>query len=241
MRNNNEETKEGCGVVEVRGTSPSGGLCSLKTDGIIFDVDGTIWDSTPVVEKAWNKAFEDTGHLGVRVSADTLKGLFGLPMLDIIEAIIPSFTLEERKAFLPVCSGYEFDYLEKESGIVYEGLEKTLSTLVNKGIPLFIVSNCQSGYIELLFTKTGLGKYFKDHLCPGDTGKYKADNILIISDRYGLKAPVYVGDTVMDHEACKNAKTRMIFAAYGFGDVTGADAVIYKPEDLLERVEIYES
>ena len=128
-------------------------------DGFIFDVDGTIWDSTPVVEKAWNAALRDSGHGDVSITADRLKGLFGLPMLDIIEDILPGSTLEEREAFLPLCSGYEFEYLERESGVVYEGLEETLRTLSSSGIPLFIVSNCQSGYIELMYRKTGFGKY----------------------------------------------------------------------------------
>ena len=131
-------------------------------DGLIFDVDGTIWDSTPVVEKAWNAALADSGHSDVRITADRLKRLFGLPMLDIIEDILPGSTLEERESFLPLCSRYEFEYLEKESGVVYEGLEDTLRTLSGSGIPLFIVSNCQSGYIGLMYRKTGFGKVLKD-------------------------------------------------------------------------------
>ncbi len=204
-------------------------------DGVIFDVDGTIWDSTPVVEKAWNKALKDNGYLDVSVTADRLKGLFGLPMLDIIEDIIPHSTLEERERFLPVCSRYEFEFLREESGIVYEGLDGTLEKL-SAEIPLFVVSNCQIGYIELMFEKTGLGKYFKDHICPGDTGHYKADNINIISERHGLKRPVYVGDTSMDEEACIEAKVPFIYAAYGFGKAFGECLRIEEPSELLLRV-----
>ena len=206
-------------------------------DGMIFDVDGTIWDSTPVVEKAWNAAFQECGYTGVSVSAERLKGLFGLPMLDIIKDIIPDTTLEERKSFLPVCSRYEFEYLEKEAGIVYEGLIDTLRLLNEKGLPLFIVSNCQSGYIELLYRKTGIEGYFADHICPGDTGEFKAKNILIMAERHGLRKPVYVGDTIMDRNACREAKVPFIHAAYGFGTVEDPDMVIHTPGELLLRVE----
>ena len=209
----------------------------IRADGIIFDVDGTLWDSTPVVEKAWNAAFRDTGHGGVHVTADRLKGLFGLPMLDIIHDILPESTLAEREAFLPVCSRYEFAFLEKEAGIVYPGLKETLKRLYLAGYPLFIVSNCQSGYIELLYRKTGLGEYFKDHICPGDTGKLKAENIQIMAERHGLSAPVYVGDTQMDADACRKAGVPIIFAAYGFGTVREPDMVIHSPAELYERLQ----
>ena len=67
-------------------------------DGIIFDVDGTLWDSTPVVEKAWNDALKDNGYGDISVTADQLKGLFGLPMPDIINAIMPGVPQEEQDA-----------------------------------------------------------------------------------------------------------------------------------------------
>ena len=33
-----------------------------RYDGIIFDVDGTIWDSTPTVTEAWNRALSEAGY-----------------------------------------------------------------------------------------------------------------------------------------------------------------------------------
>ena len=44
-------------------------------DSIIFDVDGTIWNSTDVVAQAWNEVLEKE-KIDIRVTADQLKGLF---------------------------------------------------------------------------------------------------------------------------------------------------------------------
>ncbi len=195
------------------------------TDGIIFDVDGTLWDSTGIVEKAYNDALSEFGVKDPHVKADDLKKLFGLPMDDIIKVILPDSTDEEIKRFKPVCFSYEHDYLEKEPGAVYPGLEETLKILSEK-YPLFIVSNCQAGYIELFYRKTGLEKYFKDHACPGDTGLLKADNIRLIAERNNLKNPVYVGDTNMDEEACRKAGVQFVYASYGFGESIKPDYTI---------------
>ncbi len=203
-----------------------------RFDGIIFDVDGTIWNSTPVVENAWNAALEAAGY-SERVTAKRLQGLFGLPMEDIIKDILPWATDEQVAEFAPVCYKYEDDYLTAESGIVYEGLEDMLKAL-HGNYPLYIVSNCQAGYIELMLEKTGFGKYFDGHLCPGDTGMLKADNILKICSDYNLKSAVYVGDTQMDANACADAGVPIIFAAYGFGTVDKPYATINSPMELLD-------
>ncbi len=209
----------------------------LITDGVIFDVDGTLWDSTPVVEQAWNRALKDLGITGVTITADQLKGLFGLPMMEIIDHVLPNETKEVRQKYKPLCYQYEHDYLTRTPGVLYPKLEETLAEL-EKRFPLFIVSNCQEGYIELFFEKTGFAHFFKDHVCPGDTGLLKADNIRLIAKRHGLKNPVYIGDTQMDADACRDAGVPIIFAAYGFGSVKEPDAVIQTLPELEELLEV---
>lgn len=116
---------------------------------------------------------------------------------------------------------------------MYPQLEETLKNLSAR-FPLFIVSNCQAGYIEVFLQATGFGHYFKGHLCPGDTGMAKAENIMKIRDDFDLKDPVYVGDTLGDFNACRKADIPFIFAEYGFGEVEAPDYRISSPADLVE-------
>ena len=204
---------------------------TFKPDGIIFDVDGTVWDSTPIVEQAWNRALEESGY-SVRVTAKRLQGLFGLPMDEIIADLLPDATPEEREEFAPLSYKYEHIYLSENGGIVYEGFGEMLKALKEAGYRLFVVSNCQAGYIELMLDKTGFGKYIEDHVCFGDNDKLKSENIRLIVERNNLKAPVYVGDTQMDANACIEANVPIVFASYGFGTVEKPDYVIDKPMDL---------
>lgn len=202
-------------------------------DGILFDVDGTIWDSTGVVTDAWNKALIDTGHGDIQVTPDRLKGLFGLPMIDIIQDILPDEEFEEQERFKVVCYEYEEEFIRQQSGVVYDRIAEVLKEL-SKNYKVIIVSNCQSGYIELVIEHLQLEDYIIDHVCPGDSGLLKADNILLMCEKHNISKPVYVGDTQMDANACKQAKVPFVFASYGFGKVEEYAARINKPADLLE-------
>ncbi|MCR5507066.1 MAG: HAD family hydrolase [Lachnospiraceae bacterium] len=201
-------------------------------DGVIFDVDGTLWDSTPIVEKAWNRALEENGYPDIRVTAAQLKGLFGLPMPDIINAIMPDVPQDEQEAFAPKCYKYEHEYLERESGILYPGILETIRELALSH-DIFIVSNCQAGYIELFINKTGIGDVIRDHVCLGDNNLLKAANIKLIKDKYSLRDPVYVGDIQGDANASYEAGVEFIHAAYGFGKVDKCYAAVTEPAGLI--------
>ena len=112
-------------------------------------------------------------------------------------------------------------------------MKETIQKL-SKKYPLFIVSNCQAGYIEAFLENTGLQKYFADHLCPDDTGRLKADNIKIIMEQNGIEEAVYVGDTQGDADACKEAGVPMVYAAYGFGKVEDECVTIQQFDQLLD-------
>ena len=96
---------------------------------------------------------------------------------------------------------------------------------------MFIVSNCQSGYIEVVIKKNHIENYITDFECFGNQGKPKDENIKLIIQRNNLKAPVYVGDTQGDYEACQKAGVPFVWAAYGFGK---PDAYVAKIEKFSE-------
>ena len=100
-------------------------------------------------------------------------------------------------------------------------------------LPLFIVSNCQCGYIEQFLRKNNFASYITDHLCFGQTGTSKGQTLLRLIREHHLAHPVYVGDTLGDANACKEAGIPFVLADYGFGDVENPDARIRKPLDLI--------
>lgn len=193
-----------------------------KIDGLILDVDGTLWDSTPIVARAWTNAICEKGGIKMNVTTDMLKALFGKTMTEIADRLLVQLEPEKRYALMEVCFEYEHKALEEDAcDICYPGVIDTIKKL-SQYIRLFIVSNCESGYIELFLKKTELGPYISDIECYGNTGRCKGDNIRLLTERNGLKHPVYVGDTQGDCDASQMAGIPFLFAAYGFG---AADAM----------------
>lgn len=204
-------------------------------DSIIFDLDGTLWDSTTVVADSWNEELQERNISEPYVTKALLKSLFGRTLPDIAAVTFPTLSKEAQMELIEACCEREHQFLLRDGAPLYPYLEDTLQYLSSK-YKLFIVSNCQAGYIEVFLEVTKFGKYFKDHLCPGDTGNPKADNIREIVTRNQLDAPVYVGDTDGDHEAATAAGVPFVFASYGFGETNDAD---YQIESLKELTSLF--
>lgn len=187
-------------------------------DSILFDLDGTLWDSTEITSGAWNQVLAHEPNINLKLTADDLKNLFGLPLPVIASKLFPNLPEQEQLSLMDRCCEQEHIALSEKCGILFPELEKTLQILKEK-YTLCIVSNCEDGYIETFLKTSGLGAYFTDFECPGNSGLLKGDNNKLVIERNHLKAPVYLGDTQGDADAASYAGIPFIFAKYGFGSV----------------------
>lgn len=190
-------------------------------DGIIFDVDGTLWDSTDSVAESWNMAIRENSDLDITVTNEFLFSIFGKTMDEIFRRLFPMLEEKERMRLGEICFEYENRLLETNPGTLYPGVRETFERLSGK-VPLYIVSNCQCGYIEVMLKSTGLSPYVTDTLCFGQTQTSKGQTIRTLMEKNHLKDVFYVGDTQGDADACKEAGIPFVFASYGFGDVPDA-------------------
>ena len=203
----------------------------ILTDGVILDVDGTLWDSQGILSRVWTLTFSQEPGLSQEVTPDLISAQLGKPLLDIARAFLPGADDAQCEAFLQKVYANEDRMLHEDPPDPYPGTEDMLRALTPH-IPVFIVSNCQAGYIETFMEVTGLGGYIADHLCPGDTNLLKADNIRLIAERHHLRNGVYVGDIYADYTAAREAGLAFIHAAYGYGEVPCPDAVIHSIAEL---------
>lgn len=205
----------------------------MNIDSIIFDLDGTMWDPTAAVIKAWENVLKNNKKIKEPITLEQLKSIMGLQIKEIGTILFPYLDEAEQYEIMEYCCEEERKILLKEDGSFYSNLEFVLETLSNK-YPLFIVSNCQCGYIETFLEHHRLGKYFKDIECSGNTGLAKGENIKKIINRNNLKSSIYVGNTQGDWDGAKLAGIPFVFASYGFGKVPSYDFILKELSDIVE-------
>lgn len=201
-------------------------------DSIIFDLDGTLWDATDGAAVIWSEVAGKYTEVTDIISADRLKALYGLPLEEIAVKLLPSVSRDTAVKIMRESTIKQCPYLAKTGGILFTGLEDTLIKLKEK-YRLFIVSNCEEGYIQCFLKAHKLEQYFEDFEYPGRSGVLKADNIRLIMNRNQLLNPVYVGDTIGDAMSSKKAGIPFIYARYGFGLAEDYDYAIDSFPELL--------
>ena len=206
--------------------------------GILFDLDGTLWDSSREVATSWQEALEKREDVDKEITMEMIQGVMGKSMYEIADLLFGEYYLNTRRELLEYCCQEENEYIRLHGGRLLEGLEATLQRLKDLGYHLYIVSNCQVGYIEAFLEFHKLGDYFDDFESFGATGMEKGHNIRLVAERNHLQQAVYVGDTQGDYLAATEAGLPFIHAKTGYGiveaDVPYITALAELPEALAE-------
>lgn len=208
----------------------------MEKKGIIFDMDGTIWNSAEAVAKCWDEVVQ--AYPGVRCTITTkdVMGVMGKTMDVIAETLFPALPSAERIKLLDKCCDAENAYLRAHGAVLYPALADTLAAL-KQHYHLYIVSNCQKGYIEAFLDHYDYWHFFEDIECYGNNELKKGANIRLLAARNSLTKAVYVGDIQGDYDAAMEAGVGFIHAAYGFGHVAADVPAISQLSDLPKAVQ----
>ena len=204
----------------------------MKDTMLLFDLDGTLWDSAPAVAEAWNEVFQRECPGLKPLTVDDIHGVMGMTMKEISLALYPDADMPRRDEIFDICCRYEVEYLYTHCGAIYPDFRAVMETLKAQGYDLAVVSNCQTGYVKAFLTASGASGLFVDYEEWERTGLAKGENIRLVMERNHYAKGVYIGDTKKDQEAALLARIPFIHAAYGFGSVESADGVIHSLSEL---------
>lgn len=207
----------------------------MQLDAVLFDLDGTLWNSIRSILPCWQRLGRE--RAGVEITAEMLASIMGKQHQEIGDLFFPNLKdPQERLALTLECCREECVGLDVTGGDLYPGVEETLRNLAQR-YPMAIVSNCGPGYIEAFLKAHHFSDCFVDFEHSGNTGLSKGENIRLVMERNGWKQAVYVGDTLGDAMAARAAGIPFVFASYGFGVVSPEDYAV-KMEDFSRLPEI---
>jgi len=206
---------------------------------IIFDLDGTLVDSSVDISNALNYAIRP--YSPSEVSVQETIALVGEGVSALVGKLV-----EERgiDIDLPTLVRRFLDYYRThltDHSAPYPGAEKTLRTLSRQ--KKAVVSNkLEALSIQLLKTLNFL-EYF-DYVAGGDTSLQKKPSpvpILNVLTRFDTlpSDALFVGDSIYDMAASRAARVKSVAALYGYGSPgfsDGADYSIERIEELIDLV-----
>ena len=206
----------------------------MEFESLIFDIDGTLWDTRGLVAEGWNEQLRKEGLDALLMTVEQLTPLFGKVAKDLADVLFAPLPEEERMPLMDRCMDHELGYLwEQPCKVGYPGVRETLEALAAKH-RLFIVSNSQSGYPQVCMDKLGLTDLIQGHLCFGDTRTCKGETIKKLMADHGITSACYIGDTHGDADAAALAGIPFVYCAYGFGSVEQYWKKIDSFEELLK-------
>ena len=207
-----------------------------KNPMLLFDLDGTLWDSAEPVAESWNQVLaREAPQLPPLTGAD-VHGVMGLTMDQIRDTLYPGIPLPRRAEIFDECMNWEVEYLHDHAGQMYPDLRPVMESLRAAGYSTGIVSNCQTGYIGAFLHSCGVTDLFDDLEEWGRTGRPKGENIRLVMERNGFDRAIYIGDTAGDQQAARAAGIPFIHASYGFGTAQDPEGVIASLADLPREV-----
>lgn len=187
----------------------------MEKIGILFDLDGTLWDVTYSTYKSANEV--STKYHLQEITKDIVCSVFGKDIIGVAKSYFPNIELDRAIELVNEISNVNVNYLRQHGGKVYPNLKATLDILKEK-YDLFIVSNSSNPkYIESFIMTAGLENYFKDYVAASSINITKAEAIKKVISDYHLTKTIYIGDTSLDLEASTLADVPFIQVKYGFG------------------------
>jgi phosphoglycolate phosphatase len=171
-------------------------------DSLVFDLDGTLWDTCASCALAWNLVVQRHGLSFREITADDVRQVTGKPHDACIRETFVGVSEPALQVLIDETSIEDNRMIELHGGELFAGVRDGIVALAAK-YPLFIVSNCQAGSIELFLRSSELSESFRDFECWGNTGRPKPENLHDLIARNRLQRPWFIGDAPGDWQAAR--------------------------------------
>jgi phosphoglycolate phosphatase len=209
-------------------------VADLKT--VLFDLDGTIIDSYPGIQKAFDNAYYKVYNVR---NTTSIKSLIGPPIHQILfncNGETDPDTIDLFVNHFKEC----YDTEDLKCSVLYDGIPELLQELQSKQIRMFIVTNKRERPTKLIMEFLNLENYFCDFYCSDNKGVYPSKE-LMVQDLLKIETvepshSILVGDTLQDKRAASFNNVSFVYASYGYGTLENLECKVGKPLEILNLI-----
>ena len=172
---------------------------------ILYDLDGTVWDSIPLIMSCFKHAYEEVMGCCDRSDED-LMSYIGRPLQD-------TFAMhddETKQKLLDSYLVYNHELLDQDAISMFPGVEDSLKRIKKSGVKQGVVTSKRHRAADVTLKFKGLYDFFDVYVCKEDTEHHKpeAEPLLFAAGKLGISdmsKVIYVGDAMPDALCAKNA------------------------------------
>lgn len=200
---------------------------------VIFDMDGTLFQTETVLVPALHKTFDRLRREGLwqgDTPVEEYLRILGVPIAEVWRQLMPEASEAVRKQADAWFLEDIIREIEQGNGRLYPDVLTTLAALADQEIPLFVASNGRQRYLAAIRTAFLLERYFIDFYSL-DRFSLSSKSALVkqLLNDYQIERAALVGDRRSDIQAAKDNGIWSIGCRFGFAageELAEADVVI---------------
>lgn len=192
---------------------------------IAFDIDGTLYDCSPVVGQAFEQGIDvflmHYPHSNLRKpTTEEIMELVGIPVDQIFTTLFPSLSQELSQILNDYCTAKLSELVLQQKGTILPGVIETIPVLYKKGYGLLTASNGRKKYVESVLEAYGLTRYFLYITALEDNNLIDKTQLLSYLKKtlQHCDILIMVGDRTNDMMAAKHNNLPFIACAFGHND-----------------------
>ena len=203
-----------------------------KYDLVLYDLDGTLWDSIPLIMECYKKAYDNVLGGTDRTDED-LMSYIGRPLGD-------TFSMhddETKERLVNAYLEYNCGRLKENAIPIFPGVYDFLSEIQASGVKQGIVTSKRESSAMITISLLGLGRYFDTMVFREATERAKphGDPLIEAAKRMGItdmNRVLYVGDAVPDILSAGDAGAD--FALVGWTRMPRTEIESLKPDYIVD-------
>lgn len=189
---------------------------------ILFDLDGTLIDSSPGILASFQRVLDANG---LRAVVPLEASLIGPPLGETLQRI-SGIADDAVLSRLTEAFKQDYDTTGYRQTLAFEGVPEVLRLLSEEGSRLFIVTNKRMVPTRKILAELNLARYFtgvhtRDETVPMASSKSGVTKRVIAQYAIVPDKAFFVGDSEEDATAAKDNHLRFILAIYGYGNMIG--------------------